>query len=142
MTINGFNIGIIGDNYMWPWSTVAKVADNTYTSPAVGDLVALSTAAGNAVSGPADEVLPYGIVESINQGNGILTVVELLPGSTIVLPYSGSVSLGDAIECTGSTQGTLLARTIVGTENVGGVGKIIAIDADTPYGTGYCVVRF
>lgn len=137
-----FTIRSVGDNYHRGSNLVTKVADAGYTTPAVGDLVALGTTTGNSVVGPGDEVLPYGIVESVNNTNGYLTVAEFVQGCTIELPYSSTVSLGDAVEITSATQGTLVLRSTIGTENTAGVGNIIAKDADSPHGTGYCVVRF
>lgn len=131
-----------GDNYDRGWNKFTKIAAAAYTAPLVGDLVSISATVANAVDGPADEGLPYGIVEHVEADNTTLTIAELNAGGTIELPYSGSLVVGDAIEMAGATQGTLLKRTIVSVENSGGVGAVIAVDADAPHGTGYAVVRF
>lgn len=129
-----------GDRYILGWNVVPKVPKSGYT-PVVGDLVILDTSVANGVDLIAANEAPYGIIESVNNSNGTVSVAEFVSGTYIELPYTGSVSLGDKVEV-GSTHGTTLDRTTVQTDNTNGAGNIVAKDADAPHGTGHCVVRF
>ncbi len=137
-----FVIASTGDQYNFGWNLVTKKAAAAYSAPAIGDLVALGTGTANEVVAPADEVLPYGIVEWVSPDSKTLTVAELVAGATIELPYTGSAALGNAVECAGSTQGTSLLRTVVACSGDADAGNVIAVDADAPHGTGHVVVRF
>ena len=138
-----FTIRSTGDNYVQleAFNLKTKIPKAGYT-PAVGDLVILDTSIANGVDLIAANENPYGIVEA--SASGVCTVAELVGGATIELPYSGSVALGDKVEGDGSaaTHGTSLDRSPVRTDNTNGVGVVIAVDADSPHGTGHCVVRF
>lgn len=132
-----------GDRYIKPESgnIVPKKPKSGYTA-VVGDLVILDSTVADGVDLIAAAENPYGIVESINNSNGVLSVAEFYGGCTIELPYTGSVAKGDKIEFGSATQGTTLARTTVQTDNSNGVGYVVAVDAEVPHGTGHCVVRF
>jgi hypothetical protein len=139
-----FTTTVAGDRYILPevGNVKPKRPKSGYTA-VVGDLVILDTSIADGVDLIATDENPYGIVESINNSNGMLSVAEFVAGCSIELPYSGSVALGDKIEGPASiAQGTTLLRTTVRTDNSNGVGTVVAKDADTPHGTGHCVVRF
>ena len=130
-----------GDRFMFGFNQVFRAAHSGYT-PVVGDLVQVETGGPFEVDVIVANENPYGIVISTNQGSGFPTVAELVAGAQLVLPYTGTVNLGDKIEGSGGGSDTTLNRTIVRTDNSSGVGTVIALDGDTPYGTGYCTVRF
>jgi uncharacterized protein YkvS len=130
-----------GDNFHRGWNTVGKKPLSTYT-PVVGDLVAVDTTLANGVDIVAGTEAIWGIVESVNNNNGTLSVTYMVTGCTIELPYHTSVSLGDKVKFYSATQPAALPRTVVQTDNSNGVGTVIAVDADSPHGTGYCVVLF
>lgn len=138
-----FTIRSTGDAYIQleGFNMKTKVAKSGYT-PAVGDLVILDTSIANGVDLIAVDENPYGIVETVL--GTVCTVAELVGGATIELPYSGTVALGDKVEGNGAaaTHGASLDRSPVRTDNSNGVGLVIAVDADSPHGTGHCVVRF
>jgi hypothetical protein len=108
----------------------------------VGDLVIQDTSVASGVDEITTAENPYGIVESVNNDNGTLSVAEFYPGAEIELPTTGAVALGDKIEFGSATHGTTLDRTTVQADNTNGTGIVIAVDADTPHGTGHAVVRF
>jgi hypothetical protein len=137
-----FTSTVAGDRYLLPevGNIKPKRPKSGYTA-AVGDLVILDTSLANGVDLITTDENPYGIVESINNSNGILSVAEFMSGCEIELPYSGSVALGDKVEFS-TTHGTTLDRTTVKTDNSNGVGVVVAVDTATPHGTGHCVVRF
>ena len=131
-----------GDRYLKPESgnVLPKKPKSGYTA-AVGDLVILDVSVQDGVDLITTDENPYGIVESINASNGVLSVAEFYPGCTIELPYTGTVAQGDKVEFS-NTHGTTVDRTRVKTDNSNGVGVVVAVDAGSPHGTGHCVVRF
>ena len=137
-----FTSTVAGDRYVLPevGNIKPKKPKSGYTA-VVGDLVILDTSIANGVDLITTNENPYGIVESINNSNGILSVAEFVAGAEIELPYTGSVALGDKVEF-GTSHGTTLDRTTVQTDNSNGVGAVVAVDASAPHGTGHCVVRF
>lgn len=139
-----FNSTTAGDRYILPepGNVKPKKPKSGYTA-VVGDLVIQDTTVADGVDLIATDEPPYGIVESVNNANGTLSVAEFYPGCTIELPYSGAMALGDKIEGPAViAQGTTLLRTTVRTDNTNGVGVVIAKDANSPHGTGHIVVRF
>lgn len=130
-----------GDRYLLGWNVVPKAPKSGYTA-AVGDLVILDASVANGVDVITTDENPYGIVESVNNANGTLSVAEFVSGVYIELPYTGAVTVGHKIEYGSATHGTSLDRTTVQEDNTNGVGTIVAKDADCPHGTGHVVVRF
>lgn len=135
-----------GDRYNLGWNIVPKVAKSGYT-PTVGDLVVVDPAS-NAVDVIATTEGPYGIIESIGGYSSTnllapLSVVELVSGTQLELPYLTAVTLGQkAVFDTGVTHGSTVDRTKIGSDATNGTGTIIAKDANVPHGTGHCVVLF
>src|SRR5436190_11199543 len=108
-----------GDRYIKAQSgnVLPKKPKAGYTA-VVGDLVILDTSVADGVDLIATDENPYGIVESVNNANGTLSIAEFYPGCEIELPYSGTVNLGDKIEGPASiAQGTTLLRTTVRADN-------------------------
>ncbi len=142
-----FTTLIAGDRYNLGWNVVPKIAKSGYT-PTVGDLVVIDTSAANRVDVIATTEGPYGIVESLNGYSSTnllapISVVELVPGTYLELPYLTAVTLGQhAVFDTGVTHGATLDRTKIGSDATNGTGTIVAKDADAPHGTGHCVVFF
>jgi len=139
-----FTRTVAGDRYILPevGNIKPKQPKSGYTA-VVGDLVILDTSIANGVDLVTTNENPYGIVESINNTNGILSVAEFVAGAEIELPYTGTVAKGDKIEfAAAGVHGTTLDRTQIQTDNSNGVGVVVAVDAETPHGTGHAVVRF
>lgn len=115
----------------------AKVPKSGYTAVA-GDLVFADNTLNNAVDLAAQNEAPYGLVASINNANGILSVAAFKSGDSVILPYTGTLALGDKIASNGdrASGGT---RTRVIEKNSGGVGSVVALDYPS---AGFCVVEF
>jgi hypothetical protein len=132
-----------GDRYIQPESgNIKPQAPKSGYTAVVGDLIIADVSVAMGVDVIAAAENPAGIVESINNANGTLSVAWFYPGCEIELPYTGTVALGDKIEFGSATHGTTLDRTTVQTDNSNGVGVVVAVDATSPHGTGHCVVRF
>lgn len=143
-----FTSTIAGDRYLLPatGNVKPKVPKSGYT-PVRGDLVILDTSIQNGVDILTTDENPYGMVENINTWTSSATtrpisVAEFYPGCEVTFNYTGTVNKGDKVEFSSATRDTLLGRTKVKTDNTNGVGAVVAVDAETFYGTGYCVVRF
>lgn len=122
---------------------VLKQAKSGYTA-AAGDVVVGDTTLPNCVDLIAADEALYGMVMSLNgrTDSSTLSVQEFTPGTYCGFAYTGSVAVGDKVEFSSATQDTVLGRTKVKTDNTNGSGIVTAIDTDTPWGTGYCLVRF
>jgi len=139
-----FTSTVAGDRYLLPevGNVHPKRPKSGYTA-SVGDLVILDTSIAEGVDLVTTNENPYGIVETISPNAGILGVAEFVAGAEIELPYTGTVNKGDKVEfAAGGVHGTTLDRTQVQADNTNGVGVVVAVDAETPHGTGHCVVRF
>lgn len=139
-----WSMPVQGDKFN-EYHMVRKQAKAAYAASAlVGDLVIADSSLPNCVDLIAADEAIYGIVMSLNQktDGSNLSVQELTPGSYVILPYTGTVAIGDKVEFSSATQDTVLLRTKVKTDNTNGSGYVTAIDADTSAGTGYCCVRF
>ena len=124
-------------------NVVPRLPSSTYTSagPVVGDLLKNSST-GNALDHCANNDPPTYYLVSTNSGNGVLSAARLSPGVQLVADYASTVAVGDKVVCTGS-RGTIVTGTDqVKTDNTNGVGTIIAKDANSPGGTGTCVIIF
>jgi hypothetical protein len=127
------------DHYILRWNVVAGVPKAGYT-PAKGHLLQRENAQNDEWDLCANGEFPAGMVESVNSGNGTISVVLLVPGVTLILQHdqAGGPALGDKIGATGTALGTTIGRTVV-TTNAGGVGRITAL---TPRGAGTIEVTF
>lgn len=125
------------------YAALAIDADRPAGGPAVGDLIIQDASLGDAVGRCTSVQAPLGEVVSINSGNGTLSIAEYIPGVEVMFEYTGVVALGNKIKSFGvrATVGTS-KRDQVQVDNINGIGAIIAIDSDTPGGTGFVVVRF
>lgn len=108
-----------------------------YTTPLVGDLVIYDVTENNAVDRCAADEMPIGEVLSTNNDNGILSVAEYKSSTRVILPYTGTLAVGEKIEAAGS-------RAAGGTKdqvrvNASGVGTVVAIDVPA---AGFAVVEF
>ncbi len=93
---------------------------SSWTDPAVGDLVKITTGANYEVSECADADVPAGIVRVVSPDKKTLSI-ELFTGGCIArLPYTGTPSLGQQIQASAAT-------TVKGVAS-GGLGKIIGKD--------------
>lgn len=135
-----YKVPTVGDNYHRGWNSYRAQPINGYT-PAVGDLVQFETGGANQVDLIAGIEAITAIVDFVAPDASYVTITELVAGSRIELPYSGTVNRGDKVKFQGASD-TVLGRTTVQTDNSNGTGFVLAVDADAPHGTGYCVVRF
>lgn len=145
-----FNVTTLGDYFNLGWNVKPKVPKSGYT-PAVGHLVIQDTSIANGVDLIAADENPYGIVISVDSWSAAaptspISVAELLPGTEIMLPTTGTVNKGDKIEGNGTAlaqMGTGQSRTPVRADNANGVGQVIGSGAgESPAGANTCVVRF
>ena len=143
-----FTTFVGGDYYNLGWNMKAKVPKSGYT-PAVGHLVILDSSIANGVDIITTNENPYGLVVSIDSWSSTnttspITVAELVPGTEIVLPTTGSIAKGDKIEYGGTALSTgVVPRTVVQTDNSNGVGVVVAAGAgESPAGANTAVVRF
>src|SRR5688572_23731190 len=119
-----------GDRYILPESgNIKPQAPKSGWTAEVGDLIIADTSVAMGVDEITTAENPAGIVESVNNANGTLSVAWFYTGAEIELPYTGSVALGDKIEFGSATHGTTLDRTTVQTDNSNGVGTVVAVDA-------------
>ncbi len=135
---------VTGDDFYRDENGKTKYPKSGYT-PAVGDATVVDTSITAGFDLAAADEVPSGIVTWISPGATYATVKEFTTGMTCVFPISGTVNLGDKIECTGSkaavgTGGP--SRSIVRADNSNGGHVVIATGSGSPAGTGTCVVRF
>ena len=132
-----------GDRYIQPESgNIKPQAPKSGWTALVGDLIIADTSVAMGVDEITTAENPAGIVESVNNSNGTLSVAWFYTGCEIELPYTGTIALGDKVEFGSATHGTTVDRTTVQEDNTNGVGVVVAKDAACPHGTGHVVVRF
>jgi hypothetical protein len=130
-----------GDDFLRDYNIKPYKLQAAYT-PAVGDLVKLSTTAADAVARCASTDLPFGIVISINSSNGTVSVAELDAGVTLILEYTSTApTLGQKVYANGD-RGTVFPGRDRVLQNAGGNGVVVAVDSSSPAGTGTVVARF
>jgi hypothetical protein len=98
---------------------------SSWTDPAVGDLIKITTGANYEVTECADSNVPEGIVASVNLQKDVLGVELFTSGAIVRLPYTGTPALGNQIQASAAT-------TVKGVAT-GGTGKIIAVNAVSGY---------
>ena len=92
---------------------------STWSDPAVGDLVKITTGANYEVSECADSDVPAGILRVVSPDKKMLAVELFSAGSIARLPYTATPSLGQQVQASAAT-------TVKGVAS-GGVGKIVAL---------------
>ncbi len=90
-----------GANYLAAWAVTAL-----QTVPAVGDLVKQDTSGDDLVQQCVASDVPYGIVDSVNSGNGTLTVVKFNKTFSLILESNNSPTRGHSVQANG-TVGTI-----------------------------------
>lgn len=127
------------DHYILRNNVVPGTPKAGYT-PARGHLVQRENAQNDEwdLSGAGETFA--GIVESVNSGNGTISVAQLVMGTSLILQHDqvGGPALGDKVMATATALGTTIGRTVV-TTNAGGIGRITAL---TPRGAGTIEVTF
>jgi len=134
----------IGDDFFRDENGKTKTPKASYT-PVVGHAVVADSSIANGFDLAAANENPYGIVTWVAPDASYATIHEFIPGTTCVFPISGSVALGDKIECTGSTAAVGTSgptRSEIRTDNSNGIGFVIGTGSSSPAGTGTAVVRF
>lgn len=130
------------DYYILEYNMVPGVPKSGYT-PVKGHLVRRETAQDNEWDLCTTDEVPAGIVEAVNTNSTKITVAEFVAGTTVVLPTTGAVALGDKIEATNTALAAVgttgLQRTVVQTDNTNGVGTVIDLN---PAGSATATVRF
>src|SRR5206468_2187724 len=115
------------------------VPAGAYTGPAKGHLVIQTTGANNEWGLAGNNSNFSGIVESVNNNDGTLSVAELFPKSSLILQQDGSCVLGNTVQATATALGTTIGRTVVKDAIAAGVGKVIALN---PRGANTVQVEF
>jgi hypothetical protein len=134
----------IGDDFLRDENRKTKYPKSGYT-PVVGHAVVYDSSVADGVDLAAANENPAGIVTWISVDATYMTVAEFVPGTTCIFPISGTVNLGDKIECTGSTAAVGTngpTRSEIRTDNSNGIGFVIGTGSTSPAGTGTAVVRF
>jgi hypothetical protein len=132
---NGERLNI--QNSCRPWRPVGS-----YTTPVKGHLVKEDTSGNGLVARCASGDIPLGMVWSVNNGNGVLSILEF-QDNVIELEYTGTFAVGDHIVANGTT-GTIsiggFVRDVIKRDNVTpGSGLVTSKDA---LRTGTATVRF
>jgi len=115
----------LGDN------CVAGVPKSGYT-PAKGHLVRREDAQNDEWDLCANSELPGGLVESVNSGNGTISVLLLIGGVSIILEHDGTADKGEGIQATDTAVatnalGVTIPRTVVkGVAIASGVGRVVS----------------
>ncbi len=98
---------------------------STWTDPAVGDLVKITSGANYEVSECADSNVPAGIVRVVSPDKKMLATELFSAGSIARVPYTGTPALGQQIQASAATS----VKGVV----TGGVGNIVAKDVVSGY---------
>ena len=114
-----------------PGPTLAAVPVAAWTDPAIGNLVCWDTTANMNVDECAADENPIGRVIAVNPAKTVVTVELFVGGMVAVLPYTGSVALGDKLEAQGSVNS--LEEGKVRTVAFNGAGRVIAKDRVSGY---------
>lgn len=134
----------IGDDFVRDENGKTKFPKAGYT-PAIGDLAVIDTSIADGFDLAAADEVPSLYVDWVASDSTYATTRDLVPGTTMILPISGAVALGDKIECTGSKAATGTggpSRSVIRADNINGGHLVIGTGASSPAGTGTCVVRF
>jgi hypothetical protein len=89
-------------SYVAAWAAGAAPGGKAQVAPLVGDLVKLDTATDDGVLQCVASDVPYGMVYSINSGNGTLSVIKFAKVVSVELEYSTAFSRGNGIQANGS----------------------------------------
>ena len=130
------------DYFILADNVVPGVPKSGYT-PRVGHLVKRETAADNEWDLSTTDEVFAGIVVAVNANNTKMSIAELRAGTSIVLPTTGTVALGDAVWADGGAAlATVGSWTIQRTRvevSVTGIGSVVDLN---PAGTDTATVRF
>lgn len=131
-----------GDYFILDTNVVPGVPKAAYT-PRIGHLVRRETAQDNEWDLATTDEVFAGIIVAVNSNNTVISVAELIPGTTIILPFAAPPALGDKVEA-GATAlvdvGTMgIQRTLCVVDNLNGVGAVIDV---SPVGANTGTVRF
>jgi hypothetical protein len=116
-------------------------ASDSYAAagPKVGDLVKRDLSDNGLVARCVANDPPMGRVESINWGNGYLTIDWWIQGLTQELEYAGTLAIGQRVVANGDRgPGGTDRVKYEGVDTAIGVGQVSSIDYPRP---GYCVVE-
>lgn len=113
----------IGGHQPGPVSTFAPAS--SWTDPAPGDLVKITTGGNYEVTECGATDVPDGVVQSVLPDKTAVAVELFTGGAIVVLPYTGSPTRGQQIQASAAT-------TVQGVAS-GGVGKIVAVDRKSGY---------
>lgn len=130
------------DYFILEYNVLPGVPKSGYT-PRIGHLVRRETAQDNEWDVATTDEVFSGIVVAVNANSTVISVAELVPGTTIVLPTTGVVALGNKVEANATpltAVGTMgISRGQVVVDNTNGVGVVIDLN---PAGTDTATVRF
>ena len=126
-------------SYVAAWAAGAPPAGKNQVAPLVGDLVKVDTTINNGVQQCVASDVPYGMIMSINSGNGILSVLKFTKADQVKLEYSATFVIGNGIQATGHAG--LIAIDGVFRDQVKPAGTFgYTVSLDQP--TGLIVVEF
>jgi len=114
-----------------PGPTLAVTPKSGWNDPEVGNLVTWDTSGNMRVDECAVDETAAGQILAINPAKTVLTVELFTGGMVAVLPYSGSIALGDAVEADGTANAQ--AQGKVRADNTNGRGRVIAKDRVSGY---------
>lgn len=131
-----------GDYFILADNVVPGVPKSGYT-PRIGHLVKRETAADNEWDLSTTDEVFAGIIVAVNANNTKISVAELRAGTSIILPTTGVVALGNKVWADGGAAladvGTMgIQRTRVEVDS-SGVGTVVDLN---PAGSATATVRF
>lgn len=130
------------DYFILPYNVVPGVPKSSYT-PVIGHLVKREAAQDSEWDLSTTDETFSGIVVAVNANSTKISVAEFVAGTTIVLPTTGTVALGDKVEATSTALAAVgsmgIQRTVVQTDNTNGVGLVVDL---LPGGAATATVRF
>ena len=120
-----------------PGNVKAMVPVTGYT-PIYGHLTFDDATVNNSVDRAANDEAPSGIIISINNSNGIVSVARFKSGTRVILPYTGTATVGHTILAAGTRQAAN-DRDDCKTHATNGVGKCVAVNVPA---TNFLVAEF
>lgn len=135
-----------GDRFVKPEEGILPAHPTPGFTPVDGDLTKPSSTVSEGVTALAAGDQPQGVVVVSGRAGEPVTdwrpaIAGLTRGTTIHLPYTGTVVRGDKVVSAGAGMDTRLKRTKVKADALG-TGLVVAVDGETSLGPGYCLVRF
>jgi hypothetical protein len=122
------------DYFILPNNVIPGVPKAAYLAhatnfPQIGHLVRRETAQDSEWDLATTDENFSGMIVAVNANRSVLSIAELLPGTTIILPTTGAVALGDKVEANATPLAAVgsmgISRGQVVVDNVNGVGAVV-----------------